>query len=104
MQDLEKRLLALRRLYQSCRRQRKRDAWLTYLTGVYELYFRLKRNSKRLSAAKQELLRFQTCRSRKRHHSIRMLVEATAGDVDVKVKSRWTRCLRFAGRRKVLPK
>jgi hypothetical protein len=33
-----------------------------------------------------------------------MLIEATASDADVKTKSRWTRCLRFAGRRSVPPK
>lgn len=35
---------------------------------------------------------------------MRLIVEATAESADAKAKSRWTRCLRFATRRRVKPK
>jgi hypothetical protein len=89
----------LRKAGKECFPSRSKDALLSYLGGVHMTYSSLRRRkwaggAGRLIAALYDL-------PDRRRHPIRAIIDATASpDADPKAKSRATRALRFAWRRR----
>jgi hypothetical protein len=92
--QLKKAIAELKSMEKNCFGSRQRFAFIVYLGAVLEFYSLLRRNScaKRSADRIAELFRI---RRQKRTHSIRVIIDASSA-AEVKMKSRWTRALRFA--------
>jgi hypothetical protein len=89
---------ALRRLERKCFASRSRFAFYDYLAAVFELYVQLRRTKQAKKAARLIAKLFQL-HNQKRNHPIRVIIDATS-TADNKTKSRWTRALRYAWRKR----
>jgi hypothetical protein len=94
--QLRKTIDGLRRLERKCFASRKRFAFYDYLAGMFELYVQLRRTKQARKAARLIAKLFQL-RLPKHTHPIRVIIDATSS-ADNKMKSRWTRALRYAWR------
>jgi hypothetical protein len=78
---------------------RRRFAFVAYLGAVYTFYELLRRKRVAKSSAHRIAKRFGV-RTQERTHPIRIIIDATSAATDAKMKSRWTRALRFAWRQR----
>jgi len=78
---------------------RRRFAFVAYLGAVYTFYELLRRKRVAKSSAHRIAKRFGI-RTQERTHPIRIIIDATSAATDAKMKSRWTRALRFAWRQR----
>jgi hypothetical protein len=76
---------------------RQRFAFYTYLAEVIGLY-RLLRRQKIAKPSAGRIAKLFGIRTQKRTHSIRIIIDATSSTTDPKMRSRWTRALRYAWR------
>jgi hypothetical protein len=79
-----------------CFAARNRFAFYDYLAAVLDLYIRLRRRNQAKPWARR-IAKLFGLRSQKRTHPIRVIIDATS-TADNKMKSRWTRALRYAWR------
>jgi hypothetical protein len=96
--QLRKTIDGLKRLERNCFAARSRFAFYSYLGAVFELYVQLRRTKQAKKASRLIAKLFQL-RTQKRSHLIRVIIDATS-TADNKTKSRWTRALRYAWRKR----
>jgi hypothetical protein len=94
--QLRKTIDDLRRLERKSFASRRRFAFYDYLVAVFELYVQLRRTKQATKAAAFIAKLFQL-RNQKRTHPIKVIIDATS-TADNKMKSRWSRALRYAWR------
>jgi hypothetical protein len=94
--QLRQTIDGLRRLERKCFASRSRFAFYNYLAAVFEFYVQLRRTKQAKQAAGLIAKLFQL-RKLKRIQPIRVIIDATS-TADNKMKSRWTRALRYAWR------
>jgi hypothetical protein len=96
--QLRKTIDGLKRLERKCFASRSRFAFYDYLAAVLELFVQLRR-TKQAKKAATRIAKLSDLRNRKRTHPIRVIIDATS-TADLKTRSRWTRALRFAWRKR----
>jgi hypothetical protein len=96
--QLKKTTVSLKALERQVFRSRQRFVFYEYLEAVYEFYARLRRTNKAKISAGRIATLFGI-RTQKRTHSIRVIIDATSVS-DEKTKSRWSRALRYAWRKR----
>jgi hypothetical protein len=97
-QQLRKTIDGLRGLERKCFGSRSRFAFYDYLAAVLELFVRLRRTKRAKKAAGLIAKFFGLC-NQERTHPIRAIINATS-TTDDKTKSRWSRALRYAWRKR----
>jgi hypothetical protein len=95
---LRKTIDDLRKLERKCFASRSRFAFYDFLAAVIELYVQLRRTKQAKKAARL-IARLFGLRKQKRSHCIRAIIDATS-TADLKTRSRWTRALRYAWRKR----
>ena len=96
-------LLQLRAKCKSCFSGRRRFWMHKYLTGVYRVYRKWRAAGDANRRAREASARLNLD-LRKNTHPLRVIIEATCLDPDLKKKSRWTRALEYAHVEKIKPK
>jgi hypothetical protein len=94
--QLRKTIDDLRELERKCFASRSRFAFYDYLAAVFELYVQLRRRNQAKPSARR-IAKLFGLRKPNRTHPIRVIIDATS-TADNKMKSRWTRALRYAWR------
>jgi hypothetical protein len=94
--QLRKTIEDLRELERKCFAARNRFAFYDYLAAVFELYVQLRRRNQAKSWARR-IAKLLGLLKQNRTHPIRVIIDATS-TADNKMKSRWTRALRYAWR------
>ena len=98
-QVLRQRISALQKLEYRCFASRRRFTFYCYLAAVYEFYAELRRmNATHHSTPR--IAKLFNVGTRGEIHPIRLIIDASS-QADHKTKSRWTRALRFAWRRRL---
>jgi hypothetical protein len=92
--QLRKIIDYLRELERKCFAARNRFAFYDYLAAVFELYVQLRRTKQAKKSARLIAKPFGL-RKQGRSHPIRVIIDATS-TADNKMKSRWSRALRYA--------
>jgi hypothetical protein len=96
--QLRQAIDALRRLERKCFASRSRFAFYDYLAAVFEFYCQLRRTKQEKKVARL-IAKLFGLGNQKRNHPIRVIIDATS-TADNKTKSRWTRALRYAWRKR----
>jgi hypothetical protein len=97
-QQLREAVERLRKLERKCFSARNRFAFYGYLAAVFEFYVQLRRKNQAKQAA-HRIAKLFGLQNRKHAHPIRVIIDATS-TADNKTKSRWTRALRYAWRKR----
>jgi hypothetical protein len=97
-QQFRKTIDGLRELERKCFASRSRFAFYDYLAAVFEFYVQLRRTKQAKKAARL-IAKMFGLRNQKRTHPIRVIIDATSA-TDNKTKSRWTRALQYAWRKR----
>ena len=93
--QLRKVITDLIKLERKCFASRSRFAFYSYLAAVFELYIQLRRRNRAKPSALRIAKLFGLCNPST--YPIRVIIDATS-TADNKMKSRWTRALRYAWR------
>jgi hypothetical protein len=96
-EKVRRQLLRLRKTWSACQRNRNRDAIYKYLGSVYELVARWRSQGQVVSRARRVRMLMQKTTSLE-FDLFALLIEATSDlkKVDRKMRSKWSRVLRFA--------
>jgi hypothetical protein len=96
--QLRKIIGDLRELERKCFASRSRFAFYEYLAVVFKLYVQLKRRNQAKTSA-QRIAKLFGLRTQNRTHPIRIIIDVTSTG-DIKTRSRWSRALRYAWRKR----
>jgi hypothetical protein len=98
---LQRKIRGLRRLFQKCDRERRsgkrRFAHRDYLEAVYAVFAEIGAGVLGTEMAKR-LAEIYDIAARENAGLIRVIIDASASNVDLKMASRWTRALKFVWR------
>jgi hypothetical protein len=94
--QLRRIITDLKSLERTCFASRSRFAFYDYLAAVFELYVQLRRRNQAKSSARR-IAKLFGLRKQDRTHPIRVILDASS-TADIKIRSRWTRALKYAWR------